>query len=257
MKIWTKVVMSVVLAFGMACGVSAQTGTREQRTGVLAGPIIGIKYATATGSGVTNEKGEFKYRAGETVTFSVGDVVLGSARANQRMNLAQLVDRVRGDINKLRDPIITNMARFVQTLDQDGDVENGVTIAPQVHTIIGRRPLNFNQSEDAFARDYTIVGAIEELNNAKGVFTAKNPRAMRSPEAARNELRRNIRGIIKTTDVKIPTRDGAYVLADVFRPADGAKSPVVMNFGLYGKAFERECICNTGDAQRREVMEDQ
>ncbi len=257
MKIWMKVVMSVVLAFGSACGLSAQTATREVRTGVLAGPIIGIKYETASGSGMTNEKGEFKYRAGETVTFSVGGIVLGSTRANQRVNLAQLVDRVRGNIDKLRDPIITNMARFVQTLDQDGDIENGVTIAPQAHTIIGRRPLNFNQSEEAFARDFTLVGVLDELNNANGVFSAKTPRALRSPEAARNELRRNIRGIIKMTDVKIPTRDGAYVLADVFRPADGGKYPVVMNFGLYGKAFERECICNLGDAQRREVMEDQ
>ena len=257
MTMWTKVVMSVVLAFGLACSLSAQTGSSELRTGVLAGPIIGITYETATSSGVTNEKGEFKYRLGETVTFSVGGVVLGSTRANQRLNLAQLVDRVRGNIDKLRDPIITNMARFVQTLDQDGDIENGVTIAPQVHTILGRRPLNFNQSEEAFARDFTLVGALDELNNASGVFTAKTPRALRSPEAARNELRRNIRGIVKMTDVKIPTRDGAYVLADVFRPADGGKYPVVMNFGLYGKAFERECICNLGDAQRREVMEDQ
>src|SRR5579863_10350120 len=102
MAMRTKVLLGIALVFGLACGLSAQT----VRTGVLAGPIIGIKYETATGSGVTNEKGEFKYRAGETVTFSVGGVVLGSTRANQRVNLAQLVDRVRGNIDKLRDPII-------------------------------------------------------------------------------------------------------------------------------------------------------
>ena len=224
---------------------------------MLAGPIIGMKYQTPTMSGVTNDKGEFQFLPGESITFSVGDIVLGSTKASQRVNLAQLNDRVRGNIDKIRDPSMTNMARFVQTLDQDGDIENGVTITPQAHKIIGRRPLNFNQSEDAFARDYTLVGILYELSNANGVFTTKTPRQLRSAEAARNELRRNIRGIIKMTDVKIPLRDGSYVLADVFRPADGGKYPVVMNLGLYGKAFQRECICNYGDAQRREVWEDE
>ena len=33
-------------------------------TGVFAGPICGLKYETPTLSGVTNERGEFQYRAG-------------------------------------------------------------------------------------------------------------------------------------------------------------------------------------------------
>lgn len=250
----TLLLLVAVSASAQQYAVGASSG--ELRTGVFAGPVIGLKYEAPSGSGVTNERGEFKYRAHEAVTFSIGGVVLGTVKGADRLNLAQLVPVVNGSIDNVRDPGLTNMARFLQTLDQDGKVENGVTLAPQVHTILGRRPINFVQGEEAFSRDYAVTGVLEELNQASGVFTAGSPRQLRGAAAARNEVRRNIRGIIKTTDVKIPLRDGAFVYADVFRPADNGQYPVVMNLGLYGKAFERECICNAGDALRREEWED-
>jgi hypothetical protein len=42
-------------------------------------PVVGLNYQTLTQSGTTNENGEFLYITGETVTFSIGDLVLGSA----------------------------------------------------------------------------------------------------------------------------------------------------------------------------------
>ena len=47
-------------------------------------------------------------------------------------------------------------------------------------------------------------------------------------------------------------RDGAYLLADVFRPANSKRHPVIMNLGVYGKSFQRECICNEEDMLARE-----
>ena len=255
-----KFIALVVFLFALfALGSSAsarQVKNSELLSGTMAGPIVGLRYETPTASGVTNEKGEFKYRAGETVTFSVANMILGSAKAGPRLNLAQLVARVDGNIDKVRDPVLTNMARFVQTLDEDGNVENGVTINAQAQSVIGRRSVNFNQSEEAFAHDFTVTGLLAELNQSKGAFTARTPRDLRSAAAARNELRRNIRGIIKTTDVKIPLRDGSYVYADVFRPADDSSHPVVMNLSVYGKAFQRECICDLDAAEAHEQMED-
>jgi len=224
--------------------------------GVFAGPISGLKYQTPTNAGVTDERGEFHYEKGEAVTFRVGGLVLGAVEGAPRVTLAQLVNRVAGKIDKLHDPLVTNLARLVQTLDQDGNVEAGVTIAPIVHDRMGTRIFNFNQAEDSFAADPAIAELLERLNAAPGAFTANAPRALRRGEAARNELRRNIRGIVKMTDVKIPLRDGSYVLGDVFRPADEGRYPVVLNKGFYGKAFYHECICSVGDALEKEVLED-
>ena len=80
------------------------------------------------------------------MTFLIGGLVLGSVVGAPRVNLAQLVNRVDGKIDRLHDPIVTNLARLVQTLDQDRNVETGVTIAPVVHELIGPVVINFNQA---------------------------------------------------------------------------------------------------------------
>ncbi|MGD0853732.1 MAG: CocE/NonD family hydrolase [Acidimicrobiales bacterium] len=259
-------------------------GADAVATGVLAGPIVGLKYQTPSIAGVTNERGEFHFRKGESVVFLVGGLVLGSVEGAPRVNLAQFVDRSDARIERLNDPIVTNLARFVQTLDQDGNAESGVTIAPVVNEIVEPMSINFNQPDSdaamasstetfdessnehmvstsgdetiAFASDPKVKELLRLLNATPGVFTAKSPRTMRNAAAARNELRRSILGIIKTTDVKIPLRDGSYVFADVFRPADDDLHPVVMANSFYGKSFDHGCICSDDDAQQREEMED-
>jgi len=257
----------------------------EAATGVFTGPITGLRFQTPTTAGTTNERGEFQYREGEAVTFLVGGLVLGTVEGAPRVNLAQLVNRVDGNIDKLHDPIVTNLARLIQTLDQDGTVEGGVTIAPIVHELIEPTVINFNQAaagpagvdaptSDAagsgpagmvsFAADQTITFAsdplvtelLRKLNATPGVFTANTPRRLFNAAAARNELRRNIRGIIKLTDVKIPLRDGSFVCADVFRPAGDGQYPVVMNQGFYGKSFDHGCISSEAEAQQKEELED-
>ena len=231
----------------------------DAETGVVAGPIAGLRYQTPTRTGVTNARGEFSYKRGEAVTFLVGGLVLGTAEGAPRVNLAQLVNRVAGKIDRLRDPMVTNLARLVQTLGQSGDFEAGVTIAPIVHDLIARMVINFDQSDaDAggFASDPMVTGFLDKLNKTDGAFTANTPRVLRGAAAARNELRRNIRGIIKMTDVKVSLRDGAYVYADVFRPAGEGRFPVVMAQGFYGKAFHHECICSEEDARKKEEEED-
>src|SRR5207249_7656815 len=127
------------------------------------------------------------------------------------------------------------------SLDQDGIIERGVRIAPIVHELIGPMAINFNQPVIAtgqsgindFANDPTVRGILDTLNTAPRVFTAKVPRALCDAATTRNALRRNIRGIIKMSDVWIPTRDGSYVCADVFRPAQPGRCPVGMSKGGY------------------------
>lgn len=233
-------------------------------TGVFAGPISGLKYQTPTMSGFTSDNGEFQYRDGEAITFLVGGLVLGAVEAAPRLNLAQLVTRVAGKIERLHDPFVTNLARLVHSLDQDGNIETGVKIAPIVHDLIGPMTINFEQPVIAteqngakgFANDPAVRGILETLNATPGVFTAKSPRMLCAPATTRNELRRNIRGIIKMTDVRIPLRDGSYVCADVFRPAQPSQYPIVMNKGFYGKSFYHDCISCDEDVIRKEEMED-
>jgi predicted acyl esterase len=251
---------------GITHSETKQVSKGESLRGVFAGPVAGLKYQTPTISGFTNERGEFRYQSGEAVTFLVGRLVLGTAKGARRVNLAQLANRVAGNIDKLHDPSVTNLARLLLTLDQDGDLENGVTIAPAVHDIVGSRIIMFDNppvvveaalgGQDRFDNDLAVADLLKALNATPGVFMAKTPRKLCTATVARNELRRNIRGIVKMTDVKIPVRDGSYVSADVFRPADDGHYPIVMNMSFYGKSFYHECICNEADAILKEEMED-
>jgi len=75
--------------------------------GVFYGGLIqGLDYRTQTISGMTNEKGEYEYREGESVTFSVGALVLGSSSGNSVLTPAHLVIEVGGDVKKIRNQFI-------------------------------------------------------------------------------------------------------------------------------------------------------
>src|SRR5260370_8190996 len=105
-------------------------------SGVFAGAVCGLRYQTPTTSGITTERGEFAYRKGESVTFLVGGLVLGSIAGTPRINLAQLVNRVDGKIDRLHDPIVTNLARLIQTLYHDANAANHIPTPPPVHRLI-------------------------------------------------------------------------------------------------------------------------
>lgn len=236
------------------------------REGRFAGPLVGLRFETPTCSGATDDQGTFQYRDGEVVTFSVGTVVIGAARGAERLTIADIVARVAGDIHKLADPGLTNIARLLLTLDQDGNTDNGITLTPDIHALVEDRAIDFRYGlmslpgapvdpVQAFTDDAVVAALLDDLNRA-GVLTAATPRKLASPAAARNEVRRNVLGIRRFRDVKIPLRNGSFVYADVFRPDDDEPVPVVMNCGVYGRAFVHHSISSDDDGELHDVMED-
>jgi hypothetical protein len=236
------------------------------REGRFAGPVAGLRYDTPTWSGVTDEAGQFQYRDGEIIVFSVGDLVVGAAPGRARLTLADIVARVDGEIAKIADPGLTNIARFLLTLDQDGDSDTGITLVPEVHELVADRPVDFGyriaslpgaaaDPVNAFSDDPEVQRLLADLNRAD-VFIGAEPRTLVSPAAARNEVRRHILGIRRFRDVRIPLRNGSFVYADVFRPDTDEPVPVVMNCGVYGRAFVHHSISDAEDAERHEVMEE-
>lgn len=83
-----------------------------------------MSYSTSTHSGVTDIAGSFNYEAGETVTFSLGDLVLPAVAAK---DIVTPVDVFANDIYS--DSAVVNLSRLLQTLDVDGNSDNGITIA--------------------------------------------------------------------------------------------------------------------------------
>jgi histidine ammonia-lyase len=84
---------------------------------------------------------------GETVAFFGGTLVRGSAKGADRVNVANLASGVNGRIEKISDPASVNLARFLQTVDQDANSGNGVAIKPPAHAIVGDRPIDLGRGD--------------------------------------------------------------------------------------------------------------
>lgn len=84
--------------------------------------VAGMAYLTSSGVvGTTNAAGEFQYKAGDTVRFSLGGVPLGESAAASVVTPAHLA----GGTDTAR---FTNLLILLQSLDIDGNAANGITL---------------------------------------------------------------------------------------------------------------------------------
>src|SRR5262245_35431684 len=67
----------LMIALAACSSGSGDTGGVPLTGRFLDGPVAGLQFQTNTLAGETNANGEFRYRAGEMVRFSVGDILLG------------------------------------------------------------------------------------------------------------------------------------------------------------------------------------
>lgn len=148
------------------------------------GPVGGINYATPTLKGVTPADGVFEYQAGETVTFSIGSLMLGSVKGKPVVTPLDIVPDAKGT----SDQRVVNICVVLQTLDQDGNAANGILINQQAASFVSTygKAINFNKSVHAFSFDPGFRNVMAELNNIDAFGTT--PRAVKPPALARKHL---------------------------------------------------------------------
>ena len=74
---------------GIPPGGGGTTGTQQGE--FLDSAVQGLRFITQSQSGTTDNNGRFNYRTGETISFYVGDILLGSAPAKDTMTPVDLV----------------------------------------------------------------------------------------------------------------------------------------------------------------------
>lgn len=124
-------------------------------------PVKGLDYKTQTHKGTTDAAGTFKYLQGETITFSIGTVVLGSALARPVMTP---VDLVNGAVNET-DPTVTNICRLLQTLDVNGDPADGIAIPFAVWNAAYNRNILFTVPTTSFGLQPDLISLLATLNS--------------------------------------------------------------------------------------------
>lgn len=122
-------IVSLVTLIGCGGDGDTTSSTETVSTGVFIDSAVeGLYYETATHSGTTNSLGEYDYMPGETVTFSIGGIVLGSSVTGAVVTPLSLVPSAADETN----PVVTNIVRLLLSLDSDGDPDNGITISQEV-----------------------------------------------------------------------------------------------------------------------------
>ena len=131
-----------------ACSKDDNASPPDQTNGTMQGvfidsPVEGIKYETETHSGFTDENGTYEYEEGETVTFYVGDIELGSALATGELSPIDIASTPNSDIETLE---VQNIAAFLQTLDEDGNPENGIYLDMEIVEAISFTEIDFTKN---------------------------------------------------------------------------------------------------------------
>ena len=165
-------------------------GGTVTNTGIFVDSTVeGLRYVTDSLEGQTDAGGRFNYRPGETVGFYVGDILIGAATGALELSP---IDLVPGATNE-NHPTVTNIARFLQTIDDDGNPSNGIRITEVVADLARGQSINFNQSISAFEND----GAVQVLVSSLTSATAAGARSLVPASVAQGHLRSSLLGLLE------------------------------------------------------------
>lgn len=126
--------------------------------------VQGLDYSDGGAlSGTTTASGRFQYAQGNTVTFRIGGLTLGSLAGQPYMSPMHLI----GSTDNLNERI-NNRLRLLQMLDLDGNPENGILISEAVRAVATNWTTpDFSASYSAFAA--AVQPLIADANAADGV----------------------------------------------------------------------------------------
>ncbi|RKG29875.1 hypothetical protein [Acinetobacter tianfuensis] len=192
------------------------------KTGILTdGVISGVSYSTNSGlTGMTGANGEFQYKDGDKVKFTIGSVQLGDEITAQArvtpLDLAQEDNRR------------TNLLVFLQSLDRNRQHDDGISVDKDTSDALKGVTINFNQSPANFIIDPVFITSLTN---------AKLPTTPISPEQAKKNFQKafykDIAGVwqfFDNSNTQVPevliyiAEDGTYYLGE-FTPEDDVGAP--------------------------------
>ncbi|MEK9704319.1 MAG: hypothetical protein VW829_20045, partial [Deltaproteobacteria bacterium] len=113
---------------------------------LLDSAVAGVTYNTTSNqSGTTTTEGEYNYREGDQITFSIGGLQLGPINATALITPLELTGA-----STTADQRVLNLIRLLQTLDSDQDPANGLFISSTFRNNLQGRSFNFEQSPSVF-----------------------------------------------------------------------------------------------------------
>ena len=124
--IQTSIITALLLSIN-GCG-NSDTSTNSNSSIATAyyidSAVEGIDYVCGSQNGITDNRGAFQFEKGKDCTFSLGDIVLKNISTNNLNDGDNLLEKN------------ATIASFLQTLDNDGNAENGIQITESSKVIL-------------------------------------------------------------------------------------------------------------------------
>ena len=151
-------------------GARSSANTLATQTGnFIDSAVTGIGYTTGTQTGFTDSNGGYIYVPGETVTFNIGAITFPSVAA-----LSTVTPLNMSAAGSLADPVVTNVAYLLQSLDENNNPDDGIQIDTRV-SALATTNVNFNQAPSAFAADPVVTQLITAVNKIKTTPSSLTP----------------------------------------------------------------------------------
>ncbi|MGD8939865.1 MAG: hypothetical protein PVJ72_10825 [Gammaproteobacteria bacterium] len=126
------------------------------------GLVTGMQYESGEGVQVIGDDGWYFFRKNKPITFYIGDIEIGQTAGREIITPLTLVG-----VNDTGNATVLNIARFLQTLDDDNDLSNGIAISADVRAAAAGKTINFEQTTSDFANDSNVISVVASLTNVR------------------------------------------------------------------------------------------
>ena len=124
--------------------------------------VEGLSYSSGAFSGLTDADGRFEYEIDNTVIFSIGSITIGAALGADTITPIELVD---GATDETDDEVV-NILRFLQTLDNDANPDNGIQITSIMRGLAVDTVIDFAQTPEDFTDDGLVQTLLSTMTSA-------------------------------------------------------------------------------------------
>lgn len=157
-----------ILVLLVSCGGGGGGGASLPQGQILDSAIDGVEYNAVSASGITDPIGRFFYSPGEEVRFAVGGVEIGAVQASSVVLIEDLVET---------EDEAVNIARFLQTIDEDYYPANGIQISNAVRDAASGLVLDFAQDPSVWAEIPSVVSVFDAVAPGVPIVTAEDAAA--------------------------------------------------------------------------------
>ncbi len=148
-------VATIVSLTGCGGGSGDSSNPQSSATGTgyyVDSAVAGVSYTCGSQTGVTDENGKFVFEKGKNCTFSVAGIPLRSVPADDLADNAKIVET---DVK---------VAKFLQSIDTDGNLTNGIQITDKVIDVLTKalKDNNITSVQDVDTQLTTVVEEVKQ-----------------------------------------------------------------------------------------------